>query len=231
MKTRTISLVTTVVTMLVLTTWGNAQSGECSTAVAKPPARGTVCSLSGKQPCTHVTEGTGDTGTCFTSGSAADGQTCECVGKQPPPPPRYSISVDPISPPSLPSQYGGHVGSNLTVTPLHGYTGRVHLSCLITPPQPSQLTCGFSSSVIGLPGPNTSGLRIDAVAHTPAGTYQITVDGVDDNGMKPAPSATPLPTPLTIKAGGGPIALFTGTVLLALWSIKNMRRSGRLVLQ
>jgi phospholipase C len=100
--------------------------------------------------------------------------------------PSYALTAAALNPASITS--GSPSTSTITVTPAHGYTGSVQLSCsTITGGTPAP-TCAFNPSTVTLSAAATgsSVLTVSSTSSTPGGTYTISVTGSDANRVAPS---------------------------------------------
>jgi hypothetical protein len=102
----------------------------------------------------------------------------------------YTLNVGPFTP--TPVAPGALATSTVTISPSNGYnySGLVALSCTVTG--------GASLSCLGFPmiasgGSGTSMVAVVTSRSTPAGTYSVSVTGVDGSGLGPSNGAQSLP--------------------------------------
>lgn len=124
------------------------------------------------------------------------------------------------SPSAVTIPAGNNTTSTITVSSIQGYNETVNLSCNA----PSGTTCNLSTSSVTPPsnGNVTVTLSVQTTTSTPAGTYSITVSGVDiDNRLRqttftvtvapPSFTMSVLPASATVTPGNGITATVTVT--------------------
>ena len=184
--------------MLLFPRIGYGQTfGQCSFDQAS-----NKCVVTGGTYC-HA--GDGGAGTCGLGENA-----CWCF------PPRYNLSLAPLSPPRV--NRGSKATAVVTVALLPGavgWLGNVQLSCSAT----GGLTCLLAPATVTQTGqqPGVSQLTVQTSSSTPAGSYTVTVNGPSGVG---APANGPQSATFTVFVpgnGGGITALLTFLGLLSLW--------------
>ncbi len=102
--------------------------------------------------------------------------------------------------------------SNITATPLGGFTGTVNLTCVVTPSGAGSPTCGVAPPVtITGTAAQTALLTVSTSATTSAGTYSVTVTGTS--------GAITLTTVVTANVGTPSFALSNNTTTTSPLSI------------
>ena len=116
----------------------------------------------------------------------------------PPVPPSYTLTVSALSP--TPVSAGNTATSAIEITPAHGYTGSVTLSCSMSGAGAHAPSCSINPAAVTISGVNAgaSKLTVTTSTSTPGGSYPITVTAID--GGKLAPSNGPQPLTLTAAA-------------------------------
>ncbi len=126
-----------------------------------------------------------------------------------PPPvalPSYTLTASALSP--TPVTAGNAATSAIELTPAHGYTGSISLSCGMISGGTHAPSCSFSPSTVTISGanPSASKLTVTTTANTPGGNYAITVNAIDakklapSNGPQALTLAVALPPSYTLTA-------------------------------
>ncbi len=127
---------------------------------------------------------------------------CGGGGSSPAPPPvalpSYTLTASALSP--TPVTAGNAATSAIELTPAHGYTGSISLSCSMSGGGIHAPSCSISPSAVTISGvnPGASKLTVTTSTSTPGGSYPITVTASDANKL--APSNGPQPLTLTAAA-------------------------------
>jgi phospholipase C len=161
-----------------------------------------------------------------------------------PPTPSYTLAASALNPASVTA--GSTATSNITVTPVNGYSGTITFSCSSVTGGTPAPTCSFNPANVAINGTvaATSTLTVSTAA-SPADPYTVTVTGSDANKLAPSNgpqglsltvTAAPVPSyslgasalsPASITAGGTststvtvtPANGYTGSVALSCTSI------------
>ncbi len=114
--------------------------------------------------------------------------------------PSFSLSA---SPSSLSVTAGDHGASTISVTPSGGYTGNVTLSGLSTLPTGMNVT--FNTNPVDITGASavSSTMTVSTTASTPAGTYNLVIQGSDGN----LSNSVTVPVTVSAASTGGSISL------------------------
>ncbi len=165
-------------------------SGDCNVRGGTPVNLPRIVGTSGAFLCLSA----------LTLGMGACGGGGSSSAAPPPPvvPPSYALTAGALSP--TPVTAGNAATSAIELTPAHGYTGSVSLSCSVTAAGTHAPTCSISPAAVTISGVNagTSKLTVATSSSTPGGSYPVTVSASDANKL--APSNGPQPLTLTAAA-------------------------------
>lgn len=109
--------------------------------------------------------------------------------------PGYTLSASALNPATVTA--GNSATSTVTITPAHGYTGSVNLSCSVI--ATSAPTCSFNPATVTISGTaaGASTLTVSTATSLAGGPYNVTVQASGANNLGPSNGSQTLPLVMT----------------------------------